>query len=97
MSKRRFVAPYILLSAGSGGSGSDIGHGSGQSTTDLISPMSFEAWLASDLSDDLIEDGTIDFNDYVAWWGGMMALNSAFDQAAWESFGNEDWDEYFGD
>lgn len=102
MRKKSFIKPNILLSAGSGGPGSDIGHGSGQGTTDLINPMSLAAWLDSDYAEDLIENDVIDFNDYVAWWGGMMELNPfAFSQEAWQNFGNDeiigDWDDFFGD
>lgn len=98
MSKKNFIAPYIMLSAGTGGPGSEVGGGSLQGTPDGLPPMSFADW-AKDYGDDLVGEGDgINFNDYVAWWGYMMTVNpEAFTEAAWGTLGNEDWDEYFGD
>ncbi len=64
MSKRRFIIPYVVLTA----PGDDvvIGPGTGQSTTDPYA-CSYEEW--QDLFEgDYDYDADLDFDDYVAWW-----------------------------
>ncbi len=89
MSKRQFIAPYILLS---GGEGSQTGTGSGQGGSDPV-PVSFAAWLESVWRADIIADGTIDEEDYATWWE-----SNGFSQEDWNQL-NPDlpWDDYFGD
>ncbi len=92
MSKRRFIAPYIVLSGLTpGGEGEVIGGGSAQGgqTPEMLS---FEEWLASDWKQDLIMDGEIDAYDYGAWWE-----SSGFTREQWEVINPDlDWEEYVG-
>ncbi|MBR0136456.1 MAG: hypothetical protein IJM18_09645 [Clostridia bacterium] len=92
MSKKSFVLP-TLLSMGGGGDGNVIGGGTGQSGSDAV-PMSFNSWLNSTFAGDLINDGTIDQNDYDAWWGALMdAHPDIFTAELYEELNGWEWEE----
>lgn len=101
MSKKYFIAPYISLTAGTGGPGSEVGGGSTQSTTDPYHPMKFDAWTASDFADDLVEPEGLDMMDYIAWWGyGVQTNPDEFTKDLWIQYGYNTqypWDDYFED
>jgi len=93
MSKRKFIAPYIILGVTGSDSGGVIGGGSGQGGVERpTNPMSYAAWLESDWRDDLLIDGEINEDDYAMWWESW-----GFSQEDWENL-NPDlpWDDYFG-
>ena len=90
MNKRSFIAPYIVLS-GTDDTGV-IGGGTGQGSTNPI-PIGYEAWLESIWKEDIIQNGTIDEDDYAAWWEA-----NKFSEEDWRSLNpNLPWEEYFGD
>lgn len=92
MAKKFGFDPFILLS-GTPGDDVVIGGGTGQGgVTPPVSAMSYSDWLNSDWKEDLIQDGTINEDDYAVWWESW-----GFSKEAWESL-NPDlpWDDYFG-
>ena len=94
MAKRFGFHPSIILTAAPTPTPTTvIGSGSAQSGVVLppVGPLSYSAWLASEYAEDLIENGTIDQNDYAAWWEG-----EDFTQAQWEEL-NPDmpYEDYF--
>ena len=92
MAKKHGFNPFILLS-GEPGNEVVIGGGTGQGGVDTpTSPMSYNDWLQADWAEDIILNGTIDEDDYAAWWESWE-----FSQADWVRL-NPDmpWEDYFG-
>ena len=88
MAKRKFVVPYVVLShVDPGGSGSQEGGGSAQSTTDPF-PCTFQDWLKL-FGVDNTGDEEITLDDYGIWW-----LEQKFTLDQWKEAGNseDDWD-----
>ena len=89
MSKKLFTIPFIMPDEVP----PDVtatAHGSNQGAIPM-EPISFNDWLQSDWKADLIMNGTIDEDDYAAWW----EMNH-FSQEDWTRL-NPDlpWGDYF--
>ena len=83
MNKRKFIAPYIVLSGiSSGGDDNVIGGGTGQGSSNPF-PMSYNDWLNNNWATDYNGDGA-DFQDFITWWVD-------------NDFSEDDWNQYNGD
>ena len=89
--KNKFNLPIIMMSE-PGEPTEVIGGGTGQGGTDPLnpynSPMTLEAWQASELWHDYDFYGngnnTPDFEEYCMWW-----LDNGFTMEQWTAFGND--------
>ena len=91
MAKKRGFDPFILMT---NGGGEVIGPATGQGGLSITVPVSYDAWIGSDLYQDIVGDGQKDMNDYIMWW---QSCNFTYEQ--WKACGNTDeqWASCFGD
>lgn len=78
MAKKRFIAPFVLMSS-TPTDETEYGGGTGQTTTDPF-PCSF-ADYQSMFEYDHDMDGDMDFDDYGQWWA-----DNGFSVEVWEQF-----------
>ena len=93
MSKKKYIAPYVILGLSGGDSGNVIGGGTGEGGQ-LPFPMSYEDWCTSGFqyAYDFDPIGEYSLDEYANWW-----LDNEFTMEQWAEFNpdhpwNPDWE-----